>query len=101
LFPYQPLPLPPPPLTSPLTETFIAGNISVCFGCKNKYTKNSLPPEDLCLKHQDWHQFTPTNGEPQSKYSNVYYHCKFECVWLRHPDFTTSDIKITEDTKVK
>jgi len=83
------------------TMVGIAGNISVCFGCTNKNTKNSLPPEDLCLKQPDWCQFTLTNGEPQSKYSNLYYHCKCECIWLHHPDFTASDIEITEDTKAK
>lgn len=61
--------------------------------------KNLKPPEDLYLKHKDWHQFTPSNGEPQYKYSNVYYHCKLECIWLHHTDFNSNNIEITEDIK--
>ena len=37
--------------TYPYTLQFITGNISSCFGCKNKYKK---PPNDLCIQHQDW-----------------------------------------------
>ena len=88
-------------LTAPFVLMFITGNIAVCFGCKNKYVKTLQPPEDFCLKHQDWRQFTQSNGEPQSKYGNVYYHCKPECVWLRHPSFNSNDIKIPEDIKEK
>ena len=53
LLPCQPQ-LQQPTFTSSFTVTFIAGNITVCFGCKNKYTENLQPPEDLCIKHQDW-----------------------------------------------
>ncbi len=31
--------------------TFIKGNISTCFGCKQKYLKPCLPPQDLCVCH--------------------------------------------------
>ncbi len=40
--------------------TKIAGNISICSGCRNKYSKNPVPPDDLCIKHQEWREFTPS-----------------------------------------
>ena len=79
--------------TAPFVLMFITGNIAVCFGCKNKYVKTLQPPEDLCLKHQDWHQFTQSNGEPQSKYG-VYYHCKPECVIIANQNVFGSVILV-------
>ena len=104
---YQPLLPCPPPTQQPtftlhFSITFITGNITVCFGYKNKYYKNSQPPKDLCIKHQDWRQFTPSNGAaPQSKFGNVYYQWKPECIWLWHPTFTVKDVKIPQNTKEK
>jgi hypothetical protein len=77
-----------PPADNPFILALIKGNISVCIGCKNRYDKNLQPPNDLCIKHQEWREFTPTGSEtPQSRFSNVYYHCKPQCVWLRCADF--------------
>jgi len=36
----------PPP--SPFILCEISGNISVCAGCRNKYLKSRIPPDDLC-----------------------------------------------------
>ena len=74
--------------TVPFQLAFITGNISCCFGCRDQCSKSlSLsPPADLCIKHQDWREFpSPSTGTPQSRYGNVYYHCKPHCVWLRNP----------------
>ena len=44
-------------------------------------SKTLPPPTDLCIKHQGWHEFTSTStGTSQSRYGNVYYHCKPACV---------------------
>ena len=62
------MPVAPPPLihcttpttssdTSPLTLTFITGNIRVCRGCRQKYLKPAPPPLNLCVKHQEWQEF--------------------------------------------
>ena len=48
-----------PPITAPFTLCKISGNISVCSGCRNKYSKNPKPPDDACIKHQEWHEYTP------------------------------------------
>ena len=82
-----------PPL--PFILCFIQGNISVCIGCKNKYPKAPKPPQDLCIKHEEWRQFTPQNTAiPQSKFGNVYYHCRMECIWMRCPNFIPNDLHI-------
>ena len=74
--------------TNPFCLCYIKGNISVYIGCKNRYKRSPQPPNDLCIKHQEWREFTPVGSEtPQSKFSNVYYHCKSQCVWLRCSDF--------------
>ena len=65
------LPSCPPPLvcvspqnisplpTEPLELGFIGGNISVCYGCRQKYAKPSCPPNDLYVKHKEWREYFP------------------------------------------
>ena len=67
-----------PPSTTAFTLCFITGNISTCIGCKNKYPTCTSPqaPQDLCIKHQEWRQYSiPSSATPQSKFGNAYYHC--------------------------
>ena len=86
-----------PTPANPFKLCFIKGNISVCIGCNNRYSKSPKPPDDLCIKHQEWRQFTPQGSDvPQSKYTNVYYHCKPECVWFRNPYFIPQSLQIDE-----
>ena len=81
-YPYQPPPS-PSRMSNPYKLCFIKGNISTCIGYRNHYPKQPQPPHDLCIKRQEWRQFTPHGAEaPQSKFSNVYYHCKPECVCM-------------------
>ena len=73
---------------TPFTLCKIAGNISVCAGCRNKYPKHPNPPDDLCIKHQEWREYTPSGSQtPQSRFGNAYYHFNPTCVWIRFPDF--------------
>ena len=84
--------------TNPFILCFIAGNISTCFGCKNKYSKSAKPPQDLCVRHQEWRQYTcMASGTPQSKFSNAYYHCKPECIWLNWPNFTPTNLEVPQE----
>ena len=47
------------------------------------------------VKHQEWRQFTPHDSEtPQIKYTNVYYHCKPEYVWLRNLTVTVKNFRL-------
>jgi len=76
---------------------FIKGNISVCIGCQNKYSKTREPPNDLRIKKQEWRQFTPQGSDtPQQKFGNVYYHCKRDCVWPWCPFFDPLQLDTSE-----
>ena len=105
--PYLYMPTAPPSLpqyqpSSPFVLCFISGNISTCFGCKTKYLKSLQPPDDLCIRHQDWREFfSPNTGNMQTKYGNVYYHCKPECVWIRCSFFVPSDLQVPPETLEK
>ena len=88
---------PPHSSGAPWTVTFIKGNIKVCFGCKNQYEKNLKPPNDICIEHQEWGEFIPTGSRTsQKKFSNVYYHCNPQCVWLRWGSFNPSSIILSD-----
>ncbi len=89
---------------SPFVLCFISGNISVCYGCKNKYIKSTMQsPDDLCIQHQDWRReyVLPDSNTPKMKFGNVYYHCKLQCIWLRYPYFTANDLVIHDDIHQK
>ena len=65
----QPPPQPSTPVmaeeSTPFNLCFIAGNISKCAGCGNKYEKPVVPPHDLCIQHREWRSFTPSGGGAQ------------------------------------
>ena len=82
--------------SNPFVLCFIAENISTCFGCKNKYNKSAKPSQDLCVRHQEWRQFT-ASGTPQSNFGNAYYHCKPECIWLKWPNFSHTDLEVPQE----
>ena len=59
---------------------FKTGNISICSGCRNAFTKQ----DTIILQHMEFRQFTsPRSGLPSSKYGNAYYHAKKKCVALK------------------
>ena len=37
---------------------------------------------------------SPTSGTPQSKFGNVYYHYKVECVLMQQPDFQKRQLQV-------
>ena len=97
------VPPPPPPLircastspdSSPFTLAFITGNIRVCRGCRQRYPKPALAPLNLCVRHQEWQQFSGPSGDPQTRYGNVYYHCNIPCIRARWPQFNSSMLHI-------
>ena len=97
------LPSAPPPLihcstsptnNSPFTLAFIAGNIYVCRGCRQRFIKPPVPRNNLCVRHQEW-QFTPAGASfPQRRFKNVYYHCNMACILSRCPGFTPAMLVI-------
>ena len=75
---------------------FIHGNISRCHGCKKEILKKS-PPNDLCIRHQDWRKYTLPHSEKEQEYfSNVYYHCKMLCISLNWDNFDGSQLDVSE-----
>ena len=51
----------PSPISEPFTLCFISGNISVCYGCRQKYQKPCQPPDDLCVRHKEWRDYFPSD----------------------------------------
>ena len=85
----------------PFTLCFITGNIRVCIGCRSTYLKPPKPPHNLCIQHEEWREFTsPNTSKPQSKFGNVYYHCRKECIWMRCPSFTSSELYIPPEMQL-
>jgi hypothetical protein len=53
----------------------------------------------LCIRHQDWREFfSPNTGTMQTKFGNVYYHCKPACVWMRCSFFVPSELQVPPET---
>lgn len=93
---YQSSPAPP---SHPFVLCQISGNIKICIGCRNSYAKHATPPNDMCIKHQEWREYS-TSSSPtvtQSRFGNVYYHFSPECVWLRCSWFIPSQLQIPDD----
>lgn len=85
----------PAPTAEPFTLCFIMGNISVCYGCRQKYRKPCQPPEDLCVQHKEWREFFPSgSATTQTRFCNVYYHCNAPCIQARCPYFKADQLII-------
>ena len=52
--PMMPRPLPSTPHIA-FYIRFLSGNISLCYGCRNKYSKKPPPPNNLCLQRNGVH----------------------------------------------
>ena len=76
---------------TPFTLCQITGNISVCVGCRNKYNKNN---DDMCIRHQEWCEYTPPGQAVSHRFANVYYHFSVQCVWLRCPWFIPTQLEV-------
>lgn len=64
---------------------------------QNKFRKKRSPPNDLCIKHKDWREYTQKGtGKERKHFSNVYYHCKMQCISLNWDDFDSSQLDVSE-----
>ena len=82
----------------PFTLWKIAGNITTCIGCRNKYIKGAAPPDDMCIRHKEWREYTPPGSQvPQSRFGNVYYHFNPNCIWIRCSWFDPFQLEIPLD----
>ena len=83
---------------APLLLCFVMGNISVCYGCKQKYPKPPTPPNDICVRHKEWREhFPPGSSTSSSRHGNVYYHCNVLCIQAKCPFFESSMLVITAE----
>ena len=86
----------PSPISEPFVLCFVTGNISVCYGCRQKYQKPCQPPHDLCVRHKEWREFfAPGSATAQTRFGNVYYHCNTPCIQARCPFFTSDMLEVT------
>ena len=96
---YETAPITPPMAEgmSPFILTKIAGNISKCDGCGNKYSKPLLPPYDLCVQHREWRTFSDASGLPQLKFAPAYYHVNLPCIHRNWPFFTPRELIVSTE----
>ena len=86
----------PSPTPEPFVLCFVTGNISVCYGCRQRYSKPCQPPHDLCVRHKEWREFfAPGSVTAQTRFGNVYYHCNTPCIQARCPFFTSDMLEVT------
>lgn len=77
-----------------------SGNISVCSGCRNKFDRQAHPPNDLCVRHEEWRSFvSPTTNLPDSRYGNAYYHVNQACIVSKWPNFIPRSLIITDNVR--
>ena len=53
------------PTPSPFILLFRSGNISTCFGCRGRFSKQSCPPHDMVVQHKDYRKFVVDGVERQ------------------------------------
>lgn len=79
----------------PFRLHFVAGNISVCHGCRGNYHKELGPPHDLCVQHEEWRTYNvPGLTSPQSRFGNVYYHANIACIFVFWPSFVATALLV-------
>ena len=79
---------------------FRSGNISICSGCCNKFDKNSLPPDDICVQHEEWRSYiSPATRLPESRFGNAYYHVSVQCITARWPMFFPGHVIVPVDVQ--
>lgn len=81
----------------PYKVCFKHGNISVCNGCRNNFTKADI----VVIQHAEFRQYTnPHSGMPASKFGNAYYHMKRMCIELKTGmEFDVKKIVVPDDVK--
>jgi len=93
----SPVPVPHCPVSHTFRVRFIEGNVSICYGCRNKYPKKAEPPDNICLQTEEWREFTPPGAlAPQTRWSNSYY-LRVRCVQLKWPYFDPYTQMVIDD----
>ena len=53
--------------------------------------------DDMCIRHQEWREYTPPGSQSKSRFANIYYHFNPLCVWLRCSWFVPYSLEIPAD----
>ena len=62
--------------------------------------KPTVTPYDLCVRHEEWREFTaPGSSVPQKRFGNAYYHPSLSCLQRRWPGVHCGDIVIDDQVK--
>ena len=78
---------------------FRRGNISVCSGCQNKFDKNSLPPNDICIQHGEWRShISPVTKLPESRLE-MHTTMQIQCIFARWPMFFPGNVVVPVDVQ--
>lgn len=107
-------PRPPPPLLhfSPGSSSvgqlfyivFLNSRISRCQGCRGQIVQGLPSPHDIVIQHKEHVLFqNPNTGNWQlsKDLRNTYYHPRFGCISVKHPDFSSSELKISAEVRCK
>ena len=58
-------------------------------------------PNDICLKTEEWRQFTPQGSAvPQSRWSNT-YHLHLQCVRFKYPYFDPHTTVVEDNVRAR
>ena len=60
----------------PFKLFFVVRNISRYAGYKGRYNKSSLPPDNLCVQHEEWRQINfPNSPSPSTRFCRLLPSC--------------------------
>ena len=77
----------PGEICTPFRLYILTGNITTCYGCKERFARAG-PPYDLIVPHEeDRSFFNPRTGAPMFKRGNAYYHVYLPCIRMCWPSF--------------
>ena len=103
--PLLPAEFPAPPL--PFKLVLLAGKISVCNGCRQRFPRTpsgcyAAPPYNMVIQHMEERQFnSPITSMPTSRLGNAYYHVFLPCLQAKWPAFQGNELVIDPGLKAK
>ena len=88
----------------PFQLVFLNARISRCQGCRGQIEQKLSSPWDIVLQHKEHVLFqNPRTGiwQMSRDLRNTYYHPRLQCIARKHPEFSSSEIKVSENVKDK
>ena len=88
----------------PLVLMRRSAKIKKCFGCGGHLVAERTAPNDLVLRREDFREFKNKDTgmwHRQTFLSNTYYDLDMQCVRLKHPSASLSDIIVPDDLRLR